>query len=81
MWEEIMTLNFIREIIAEMVEYDEVEEVTSELSISDDLSLDSDDLQRIIDAIEDEFGIEIPEEEIEAFEFIQDIEEYVSQAI
>lgn len=76
-----MTLNFIREIIAEMVEYDEVEEVTSELSISDDLSLDSDDLQRIIDAIEDEFGIEIPEEEIEAFEFIQDIEEYVSQAI
>ncbi len=76
-----MTLNFIREIIAEMVEYDEVEEVTSELSISDDLNLDSNDLQRIIDAIEDEFGIEIPEEEIEAFEFIQDIEEYVSQAI
>lgn len=74
-----MALDFIKEIIAEHVGYDEADEVGSDLSITDDLSLEEDQLMDIISAIEDEFGIEIPEEEIEVFEFVQDIEAYVRQ--
>ncbi len=76
-----MALNFIREIIAEFVGYDEADEVASDLSIVDDLNLGEDDLMEIIGAIEDEFGIEIPEDELDAFEFVLDIEAYVRQAM
>lgn len=76
-----MALNFIKEIIAEHVGYEEAEEVASDLSITDDLDLDEDQLEDILSAIEDEFGIEFPEDEVETFEFVQDIESYVSQNI
>ncbi|WP_430883769.1 phosphopantetheine-binding protein [Fusibacter sp. JL216-2] len=76
-----MGVNFIKEIIAEYVGYEESDEVGSDLSITDDLNLDDDTLTNIISEIEDEYGIEIPEEEIEAFEFVLDIESYVSQNI
>ena len=57
-----MSLHFIKEIIAEHVGYEEAEEVALDLSISDDLDMSTEDLQGIIESIEDEFGIEIPEE-------------------
>ncbi len=76
-----MALNFIKEIIAEHVGYEEAEEVASDLSITDDLNLEEDALMEIVSAISDEYGIEIPEEDIETFEFIHDIESYVEQAI
>ena len=76
-----MGVNFIKEIIAEYVGYEESDEVGSDLSITDDLNLDDDTLTSIISEIEDEYGIEIPEVEIEAFEFVLDIEAYVSQNI
>lgn len=76
-----MGVNFIKEIIAEYVGYEESEEVGSDLSITDDLNLDDDTLTNIISEIEDEYGIEIPEEEIEAFEFVLDIEAFVRQNI
>ena len=76
-----MALNFIKEIIAEHVGYEEADEVGSDMSISDDLNLEEESLQDIIASIEDEFGIEIPEEEVETFEFVQDIESFVSENI
>lgn len=76
-----MALNFIKEIIAEHVGYDEADEVGPDMAIVDDLNLDEDALMDLISAIEDEFEIEIPEEEVEAFEFVQDIIAYVNQNI
>jgi len=76
-----MELVFIKEIFAEHVGYEEAEEVASDLSISDDLNIEIDDLMGIIASIEDEFSIEIPEEDVETFEFIHDIESYVQQAV
>jgi len=76
-----MVKTFIKEIVADHVGYEEAEEVTSELSFTDDLKLDEDAVMNIISSIEDEFGIEIPEEDIETFEFIHDLESYVEQAV
>lgn len=76
-----MALAFIKEIFAEYVGFEEPGEVVSDMSISDDLNLDEDALLEIISAIEDEFGIEIPEEDALEFEFIHDIESYVKQAV
>ena len=45
-----------------------------------DLSADSLDAVEIIMAIEDEFAIEIPDEEAEKFQTVKDLVKYVEEA-
>ena len=59
----------IKEIIAEQLGVDNLDEITMEASLMDDLEADSLDAVEIIMALEDEFGIEIPDEEAENFKF------------
>ncbi|MDR0879901.1 MAG: acyl carrier protein [Clostridioides sp.] len=51
--------------------------ITQETSLMKDLEADSLDAVEIIMALEDEFGIEIPDEEAEKFKTIGDIAKYV----
>ena len=71
----------IREIIANTLEIDDVESITMETSIMNDLEADSLDAVEIMMAIEDEFGVEIPDEDAENFRNIGDIVSYVEQKI
>lgn len=75
------TFEKIREIIANTLEIDDVESITMETSIMNDLEADSLDAVEIMMAIEDEFGIEIPDEDAENFRNIGDIVNYVEQKI
>ena len=59
-----MVFEKIREIIIEQLQVDE-SEVTMDTNLMKDLSADSLDAVEIIMAIEDEYGIEIPDEEAE----------------
>ena len=52
-------------------------EITLATSLMKDLEADSLDAVEIIMALEDEFDIEIPDEEAEAFENIGDIVKYI----
>ncbi len=52
----------VREIIAEQLMID-IEEVTDEASLEGDLNADSLDMVELIMELEDEFGIEIPDED------------------
>lgn len=54
----------VRKVLAEQLARD-VEEVTLEASFEDDLEADSLDLVEAVLALEEEFSIEIPEEEME----------------
>ena len=53
----------IKEIIAEQLGLDNLEDITMESSLIDDLEADSLDAVEIIMALEDEYDIEIPDDE------------------
>ncbi|SHH96554.1 acyl carrier protein [Sporanaerobacter acetigenes] len=71
----------VRGIIAEQLEIEEVESIKPEASIMNDLEADSLDAVEVMMGIEDEFDIEIPEEDAEKFKNIKDIVEYVESKI
>lgn len=72
-----MTFDKIKEIVKDQLGLDESTEITPATSLMGDLEADSLDAVEIIMAIEDEFGVEIPDEEAEKFKNIGDIAAYV----
>lgn len=56
-----------------------VEEVGSELSFIDDLGADSLDLVELVMSIEDEFGIEILDEDVEKIVTVQDAVDFIKE--
>lgn len=72
-----MIFNRIVEIIGEQLGVQDVASITPATSLMADLEADSLDAVEIIMAIEDEFGVEIPDEEAEKFKNIGDIVKYV----
>lgn len=72
-----MTFEKVVEIIAEQLGVDDVGKITGTTSLMDDLEADSLDAVEIVMSIEDEFGIEIPDEDAEGFKNIGDIVEYI----
>ena len=71
-----MTFDKSKSIIAEQLGVDE-EEVKMETNLAKDLEADSLDAVEIIMAIEDEFDIEVPDEDAEKFATVNDIVSYV----
>ncbi|WP_130861897.1 acyl carrier protein [Bacilliculturomica massiliensis] len=66
----------IREIIREQLNVDE-DSIAMSTHLMKDLEADSLDAVEIIMAIEDEFEIEIPDEQAEKFQSVGDIVKYV----
>ena len=66
----------VKEIVAEQLGRD-VNEVTNEASFIDDLGADSLDIVELVMAMEDEFGIEIPDDEAEKIKTVKDVIEYI----
>ncbi|RPJ35884.1 MAG: acyl carrier protein [Deltaproteobacteria bacterium] len=66
------------EIIVEQLGVSE-EEVTLEASFIEDLGADSLDLVELIMAMEEEFGIEISDEDAEKIQTVQDVVSYINE--
>jgi acyl carrier protein len=66
------------DIIAEQLSVDK-DKVVAEASFVDDLGADSLDLVELIMAMEEEFDIEIPDEEAEKIAKVQDAIDYVNK--
>jgi acyl carrier protein len=62
----------IKEIIADKLGVD-IDEVTDDAALIDDLDADSLDLVDLAMAIEDEFGVTIPDEELEKIRTVRDV--------
>ena len=73
-----MTFDKIKDIIIEQLQVDE-SEVNMDTNLMKDLSADSLDAVEIIMAIEDEFDIEIPDEDAEKFQLVGDLVKYVEE--
>jgi len=67
----------VKKIIIDELALDEDIVITAATSLMNDLEADSLDAVEIIMAIEDEFGIEVPDEDAENFKNIGDIVKYV----
>ena len=68
----------IREIIVEQLGVS-ADEAVNEASFVDDLGADSLDIVELVMAIEEEFGIEVPDEDAERMQNIGDVITYVQE--
>lgn len=66
----------VKEVIEEKLNAEGVE-ITEETRFNDDLNADSLDLFELVMALEDEFGIEIPSEELEQLNTVGDVLNYL----
>jgi acyl carrier protein len=73
---ENVTFERLRDIIADTLKVDK-EKVTREASFQDDLKADSLDLVELIMAFEDEYGVEIPDEDAQKIRTVNQALEYV----
>ncbi len=74
--EETQMFEQIKLIIAEQLSA-EPDKITPETSIIDDLGADSLDVVELVMALEEKFGIEIPDEDAEKINTVGDIVSYV----
>lgn len=71
-----MIFDKIKEIIVDQLGV-EPEDVKPEASFIDDLGADSLDIVELIMALEEEFNLEIPDEDAEKFPTVGDVVEYI----
>lgn len=75
-----MEFEKLKKIIAEVLNVDE-DEITTETTFVDDLGADSLDIFQIIMGLEEEFDIEIPNEEAEKIVTVGDAVEQIKNAL
>lgn len=76
MEENKMVFDKIKSIIVEQLDADEAD-VTMEANIQDDLGADSLDVVDLVMSIEENFDIEIPDEDVENIKTVGDIVKYI----
>jgi acyl carrier protein len=74
------TFEQLKKLIVELLEVDE-SEVVPEASFVDDFNADSLDFIELITAVEDNFKIEIPDEDAENLQTVQDAIDYIEAKI
>lgn len=75
-----MVFEKVAGIIADQLDVEE-EKVTMEASIADDLGADSLDVVDLIMSLEEEFNIEVPDEDVENIKLVSDIVKFIEEKI
>lgn len=73
-----MVFEKLKEIISEQLEV-EAEDITMESNIMDDFDADSLDLVDIVMSVEDEFGVEVPEDAVEKMKTVGDVVNFIEE--
>ena len=73
-----MVLDQIKEILKDTMDIDE-SKITLYAKLKEDLKLDSLDSVELIMSAEEEFGIEIPDEDVMNFKTVNDIVNYIEE--
>ena len=72
------TFERIRELLAEQLDIDE-DKITMDSDILEDFEADSLDVVDMVMTLEDEFGVEVPDEQIENFRTVGDVVRFVEE--
>ena len=73
-----MVFERIREIICDQLDLEE-DKVTMDSDIMEDFEADSLDVVDLVMSIEDEFGLEVPDDQIENFRTVGDVVRYIEK--
>lgn len=73
-----MVFERIREIICDQLDLEE-DKVTMDSDIMEDFEADSLDVVDLVMSIEDEFGLEVPDDQIENFRTVADVVRYIEE--
>ena len=73
-----MVLDQIKEILKDTMDIDE-SKITLDAKLKEDLELDSLDSVELIMSAEEEFGFEIPDEDVMNFKTVNDIVNYIEE--
>ena len=73
-----MVFERIREIICVQLDLEE-DKVTMDSDIMEDFEADSLDVVDLVMSIEDEFGLEVPDDQIENFRTVGDVVRYIEE--
>ena len=73
-----MVLDQIKEILKDTMDIDD-SKITLDAKLKEDLELDSLDSVELIMSAEEEFGIEIPDEDVMNFKTVNDIVNYIEE--
>ena len=73
-----MVLDQIKEILKDTMDIDE-SKITLDAKLKEDLELDSLDSVELIMSAEEEYGIEIPDEDVMNFKTVNDIVNYIEE--
>ncbi|MDY6309265.1 MAG: acyl carrier protein [Oribacterium sp.] len=76
-----MEFEKLKAIIAREISSVKEEDIKPESRFIDDLGMDSLDVAQIVLSIEDEFGIEVPDDAIEHLETVQQAVDAIKQAV
>lgn len=75
-----MVFEKVSEILCDQLDLDE-DKVTKEASITEDLGADSLDVVDLVMSLEEEFDIEIPDEQVENIKTVGDIVKYIEDKV
>ena len=75
-----MVFEKMQQILAEQLDAD-IESITLETDIQDDLGADSLDVVEMLMSIEDEFDIEIPDDQIENLKTVGNVVDYITEHV
>ena len=73
-----MVFEKMKQILADQLDAD-IDSITLETDIQDDLGADSLDVVEMLMSIEDEFDIEIPDEQIENLKTVGQVVDYIQE--
>ncbi|MCR4398981.1 MAG: acyl carrier protein [Firmicutes bacterium] len=76
-WSREAITEKVRKVISSQLEVDE-DKVTADASVIDDLGADSLDIVEIVMSLEEEFGIEIPDEDAEKLSRVKHVVDYLA---
>ena len=71
-----MVLEKVKAILAEQFDVEE-DKVTADTDLQEDLGADSLDVVDLLMSIEDEFGVEVPDDEIESIKTVGSLVSYI----
>jgi acyl carrier protein len=75
-----MVLEKVKAILSEQFDVEE-DSITADTSIADDLGADSLDVVDLLMSIEDEFEIEVPDEEIDNIKTVGELVKYIEDNV